>query len=136
MGRFGGMVLLLHHLLNGTFQLAVASFEIVGRRVVDFYVRIQLQVLAEPALHVLTAHLRNTEYHSVDEAFPPYGGHRSGYRGTYELADSECLVDRRESVSVAVVVLANQYARSFVHLLKGSLPMYLPVARSADTLFR
>ena len=107
----GRSVLFLHHFLYGSFELGIMAIDEIFRTVVNLDVWVQLGILAKHTTHVAAAYLRNTEYQRVvHQRFPPYGCHGSCYRSTDQLADSEFLVNPWETMTVAVIVLADHDA--------------------------
>ena len=102
--------------------------DVILRRVIHLYMWIKGGVLAEGTTHVAATYLRNTEYQTaVHQRLPPYGSHRSSHRCTNQLADAQFLIYPWETMTVAVVVLANQYAGWLGLLVEWILAHHLAV---------
>ena len=118
--------LLLHHFLHGSDELGVMTIDVILWRVIHLYMWIKGGVLAEGATHVAATYLRNTEYQTaVHQCLPPYGSHCSSHRRTNQLADAQLLIYPWETMAVAVVVLANQYAGRLSPLVERILAHHL-----------
>ena len=123
--RNSSSFLFLHHFLYGSDELSIMTIDVILWRIIHLDVWIEGGVLAEGATHVTATYLRNTEYQAaVHQCLPPYGSHCSSHWCTNQLTDAQLLIYPWETMTVAVVVLADQ--DGLVHLLNGSLPTTLP----------
>ena len=87
------------------------TIDVILWRIIYLDVWIEGGVLAEGATHVTATYLWNTEYQAaVHQGLPPYGSHCSCHWCTNQLTDAQLLIYPWETMTVAVVVLANQYA--------------------------
>ena len=103
--------LLLHHFLHGSDKLGIMAGDVILWRIIYLDVWLESGVLAEGATHITATHLWNTENQTaVHQRLPPYGSHRTSHRRTNQLADAQILIYPWETMTVAIVVLADQYA--------------------------
>ncbi len=104
--------LLLHHFLYGSDELGIMTGDVILWRIIHLDVWIEGGVLAEGATHVAATYLWNTEYQAaVHQGLPPYGSHCTSHRCTNQLTDAQLLIYPWETMTVAVVVLADQIRR-------------------------
>ena len=102
--------------------------DVILWRIIYLDVWLESGVLAEGATHVTATHLWNTENQTaVHQRLPPYGSHRTSHRRTNQLADAQLLIYPRETMAVAVVVLADQYAGWLGPLIERILAHHLAV---------
>ena len=93
--------------------------DVILWRIIHLDVWIEGGVLAEGATHVAATYLWNTEYQAaVHQGLPPYGGHCSCHRCTNQLTDAQLLIYPWETMTVTVVVLADQNAGWFSPLVE------------------
>ena len=87
------------------------SGDVILWRIIHLDVWIEGGVLAEGTTHVAATYLWNTEYQAaVHQGLPPYGSHCSSHRCTNQLTDAQLLIYPWETMTVTVVVLADQNA--------------------------
>ena len=102
--------------------------DVILWRIIYLDVWLESGVLAEGATHVTATYLRNTEYQTaVHQGLPPYGSHRTSHWRTNQLADAQLLIYPRETMAVAVVVLADQNAGWLGPLVEWILAHHLAV---------
>src|SRR5574344_1386037 len=85
--------------------------DVIIWRIIYLDVWLESGFLTEGATHVTATYLRDTEYQTaVHQGLPPYGSHRTSHWRTNQLADAQLLIYPWDTMAVAVVVLAHQYA--------------------------
>ena len=102
--------------------------DVILWRIIHLDVWIEGGVLAEGTTHVAATYLWNTEYQAaVHQGLPPYGGHCTCYRCTNQFTDAQLLIYPWETMTVAVVVLADQNAGWLGPLVEWILAHHLAV---------
>ena len=100
--------------------------DVILWRVIHLYVWIKGGVLAEGTTHVAATYLWNTEYQTaVHQGLPPYSCHCTSYRCTNQLTDAQFLIYPWETMTVTVVILADQNAGWLGPLVEWVLAHYL-----------